>query len=149
METLFFLIIIGILSAVFGKGKTSRGQSRNKSFIPNNLKEIRTLFNQQLDQYSTKKSSQDIVVQKEFENIEKESLRTKKESMISPVELNNLKYTEPLQVNKVTTPVNDNVQVDEIGFSENVDAKTLINGIVWAEILGEPRSKKPYFVRKH
>ena len=147
METLIFLIIIGILSVVFGKGKASKGQSRNRRFLPDNIKEIRTLFNQQLDHYSAKKSSPDIVQQKEFDSIEEKYLQTKKELVVSTLELNNQQDTKSLQTIKGADSAGDK-QEEETVFSKNVDDNAIINGIIWAEILGEPRSKKPYFTRK-
>jgi hypothetical protein len=39
------------------------------------------------------------------------------------------------------------VESDNIPF-EKPDEKAIVNGIIWAEILGEPRAKKPYFPRK-
>jgi len=147
LQTLLILIVIGILSAVFGKGKLGRGQTRNKSFLPDNLKEIRTLFNQQMENYSTKKPSPVLVNQDESDSLEKHQ-SVYKDSEGSLLQINNQQNTEKKQTKIVAAPVQDNRQVDEQVSLDNVDAKTLINGIVWAEILGEPRSKKPHFARK-
>jgi hypothetical protein len=148
LETLFFLIIIGVLSAIFSKGKTRTGKSGNKSFLPDNIKEIRTLFNKQFNNFSTEITGPVIVKQEESDSLEKKYLGVKKNFEVSAIELNMQQDVQPLQVKKMTAKVKEIEQ--EVGsvFSENVDAKTLINGIVWAEILGEPRSKKPYFARK-
>ena len=53
----------------------------------------------------------------------------------------------PAEPVKRTVPAKKEVVTEDFKF-ERPDKKTIINGIIWAEILGEPRAKKPYLPKK-
>ncbi|WHY84763.1 hypothetical protein QNH39_19210 [Neobacillus novalis] len=155
MNTILVMIVIGIITSMFGKAKNNRGQSQNKPTSPNGIGEIRKLFQELTDQEISELSpikeptrpSSVIVEQKTAapQKLEKEYLQVRKES-----ESSRERAAASRQQKEI---IKERVQKDkqeEAGtiFSEYPDAKTLVNGIVWSEILGEPRSKKPYFAKR-
>lgn len=149
METLVFMIIIGILSTIFGKAKKSNTQSKNKPTFPNKLEEIRTIFNKQFENQTHRRTNSIPETQPAIlESMEEKYLQVKNDSEVTPSGMSNQPSTGLQRSKKGNEPINDKLEGSDPIFSESLDAKTLINGIIWAEVLGEPRSKKSYFARK-
>lgn len=150
METILFAIIIGIISAIFSKVKSNQSQSKKKPFSMNGMKEIRTNFDE-LTNNEPKETSPIKAVpkaetpQNKLKNLEEEYLQARKESEIS-----RKRVAQARKQNEVAKELENKVKREESEtlLSEYPDAKTLVNGIVWSEILGEPRSKKPYFAKR-
>jgi hypothetical protein len=143
LENLIFMIIIGIFSVIVGKSKVKKGQSKTNPFSKKAFEEIRTQINKQLSYEEKSKTSP---IKKERNTaMTLNNLENKYQSFKQKSEVSRIRMTVAQQeVNKVeakTGPV-------ESPYSLNPDEKTLINGIIWSEILGEPRSKKPYLPRK-
>jgi hypothetical protein len=144
LETIIFLIIVGILSSIFGKGKGKNNSGRTKPFAGKGFDDFRKMVELQRENIPAKtgKISTGRPVKQEID--------------IQPITIEE-KYQELKQkpvVNK--TPVSQHVHIkdsrikvetEDVPF-ERPEEKTIINGIIWAEILGEPRAKKPYFSRK-
>ncbi|MFJ5715416.1 hypothetical protein [Neobacillus sp. NPDC093127] len=155
MNTLIIMIVIGIITSMFGKAKNNRGQSQNKPTSPNGIGEIRKLFQELTDHELSEPSpikeptrtSPVMVEQKKAatQNLEKEYLQVRKES-----EFSRERAAVSRQQKEISKEHVKKDKQEEAGtiFSEYPDAKTLVNGIVWSEILGEPRSKKPYFAKR-
>jgi hypothetical protein len=159
LENLVFLIIIGIVSAIFGKAKSNRGQSQNKPFSTNSMDDIRTLFKELTNNESRettpineprkmspiKAEQKKVTEQNNFKNLENEYLQVRQESESSRIGM----ATSRQQSEKIKDlEMKDKHEEGRTIISEYPDAKTLVNGIVWSEILGEPRSKKSYFANK-
>ncbi|MBV7507530.1 hypothetical protein KW850_20010 [Bacillus sp. sid0103] len=143
MESLLVMIVIGIISVLFGKSKNKQGKPKSKPFSKATFEEIRTQVKKQLSYVEDKKSSQikpehkTNVIRNNLENLEQEYVQLKQQ-----LEVNRNGITMAQQKT-------DNIRVkqfqeDENHFSFNPDEKMLLNGLIWSEILGEPRSKKPY-----
>ncbi|SDM19890.1 hypothetical protein [Bacillus sp. OK048] len=137
METIVFLIIAGILSSIFGKAKGKKSPVRAKPFTVKGFDDFLTKVDQQLGNTSinTRQISTVQPVQHKFQDIE-ENQHVKVDSQMAPA--------EPV---KRTVPAMKKVVTEDFKF-ERPDEKTIINGIIWAEILGEPRAKKPYLSKK-
>ncbi|MEH7254771.1 hypothetical protein V7111_21930 [Neobacillus niacini] len=137
METIIFLIIAGILSSIFGKAKGKNSPVRTKPFTIKGFDDFLTKVDQQLGNTSIKTRQISTVqpVQHKFQDIE-ENQHVKVDSQMAPA--------EPV---KRTVPAKKKVVTEDFKF-ERPDEKTIINGIIWAEILGEPRAKKPYLSKK-
>lgn len=153
MKTILIMIIIGVLSTVFGKGKGNKQQPKNKPFSVNGLEEFRALFQNELTNQVPEKTEMAQPEQKKFQppylkNIEEEYLQTKQDVQTSQLEWNS--QLNPVQPKKARADKYSDDKVMEVErlFSDKPDAKAVINGIIWSEILGEPRSKKPYNPRK-
>lgn len=144
MESLVFMIIIGIVSVLFGRSKHKQGQPKNRPFSKAAFEEIRTQVKKQLSYVEDKKTSPisperktDVFNNKDQGNLKKKNLQMKQEPKVNRIGMS-------MAQQKVdNNPVSTN-QVDEVPHSLKPDEKTLINGIIWSEIIGEPRSKKPY-----
>ncbi|MEH7276175.1 hypothetical protein [Neobacillus vireti] len=137
METILFLIIAGILSTLFGKSK-GKGNGPTKPFTAKGFDDFRTRVEQQMGGFPRKTepiSTGEPVVQK-LQNIEETYQQMKSVSPSRPVE-----PVKPITASRLEVKTEDNTL-------EKPDEKTIINGIIWAEILGEPRAKKPYIPRK-
>ncbi|ETI66997.1 hypothetical protein [Neobacillus vireti] len=155
MNTILVMIVIGIITSMVSKVKNNRGQSPNKPTSTNGIGEIRKLFQELTDNELSepslikepRKTSPVIVEQKTAapQNLEKEYMQVRKESEFSRERA----ATSRQQKERIKELVEKDKQ-DDAGtiLSEYPDAKTLVNGIVWSEILGEPRSKKPYFSKR-
>ncbi|MEH7130031.1 hypothetical protein V7103_17675 [Neobacillus drentensis] len=144
METVVFMIIIGIVSVIFRSAKDKTGQSRNKTFSMETFEEIRTLVKKQLnhDEIPTSSTlkSKNIPLDHQ-EKLENKYMQLKQESEVKRIGMS----VAQQRIDKVE--VKSGAEEGEI-VSLYPDEKTLINGIVWSEILGEPRSKKPFFARR-
>jgi hypothetical protein len=146
LENLIFMIIIGIFSVIVGKSKVKKGQSKTNPFSKKAFEEIRTQINKQLSYEEKgktsplKKVNTAIMPLKNLEDLENKYLQIKQESAVSRIGMTVAKQVD--NKTEVETGPADNL------YSLTPDEKTLINGIIWSEILGEPRSKKPYLPRK-
>lgn len=147
MSTIIFMIIVGVLSTIFAKAKGNKEPSKSKSFSFNRFDDFRELFNNKTTNHLPKETSPKPSMKPEFqpgnlESIEKKYLQIKHIPEASPRP--ELKQTEQVKMTE-----KDRKEEGKEQFSESPDAKALVNGIIWAEILGEPRAKKPYFMRKN
>ncbi|WHY65757.1 hypothetical protein [Neobacillus sp. SuZ13] len=143
MESFLFMIIIGIVSIVFRNAKGKKGESRNKTFSKGTFEEIRNLVKKQLDIEESrtngplKPKNTPTVPKDNLGHLEKKYLQLKQEPEVKRIGMTVAQHkSEKVKVN----PGHE----DGSEISLNPDEKALINGIIWAEILGEPRSKKPY-----
>jgi hypothetical protein len=149
------MIVIGIITSMFGKAKNNRAQTQNKPTSTNGIGEIRKLFKELTDHELSdpslikepSKPSPVIVEQKTAapQNLEIEYLQVRTESEFSRERAAASRQQKEISKERVKKDTQE-----EAGtiYSEYPDAKTLVNGIVWSEILGEPRSKKPYFAKR-
>lgn len=143
METIIFLIIVGILSSIFGKGKGKNNPGRTKPFSGKGFDDFRKMVELQMENKSGKtgqiSTGQPI---KRDMDIQPISIEEKyQELKQKPLVDRNLMSRSRKETSKKV------VESDDITI-ERPDEKTIINGIIWAEILGEPRAKKPYYSRK-
>ncbi|MFJ7729757.1 hypothetical protein ACIQXV_27100 [Neobacillus sp. NPDC097160] len=150
METILFMIIIGVISTIFGKAKRSQGQSPKKPFSTSGMEEIRTLF-KELTNDEPKKTRpiktelKPELPQNSSKNLEKEYQQVRLESESSRMGMAASRLqSEKLKEQTIQTRQNESDPI----ISTDPDPKTLINGIIWSEILGEPRSKKPYIAKR-
>jgi hypothetical protein len=140
------MIIIGTVSILFRKKKVNTGRSQNKPFSTNAFEEIRTLVKKQLSYDEIRKNSPIIPEKKtdmpltNLENFQNKN-QLKQDSSVSRIGVSKGE-------NKRDQMKVDTIQDKESLISLYPDEKTLLNGIIWSEVLGEPRSKKPYFPRK-
>ncbi|WP_040207945.1 hypothetical protein [Neobacillus jeddahensis] len=154
METILFMIIIGVLSTIFGKAKKKQGRSSKKPLLTNSMQEFRTMFKEinkpvqagkvpnQTEIKMADKTASVLISEKKLET---EYLQVRQESEVSRVGMSTIRQ----QAEKISAQTSRGEQEDDESMvSTHPDAKTLINGIVWAEILGEPRSKRPYLSRR-
>ncbi|NWQ40073.1 hypothetical protein MLOOGBEN_05105 [Bacillus sp. EB106-08-02-XG196] len=142
METILFLIIAGILSSIFGKakGKSNPGR-RTKTFPAKGFDDFRTKVEQQMMGIPRNKgqiSTGQPAKQSNMQSMEEKYQEIKQIPVISKTQVKQMQPSKPARIE---------VESDDIPFEKPGD-KTIINGIIWAEILGEPRAKKPYFPRK-
>jgi hypothetical protein len=134
METIIFLIIVGILSSIFGKAKGKGNLGRPKPFTAKGFEDFRTKVEQQMGSFPRKTGqiSTGQPVEQKIQNIEEKYQVMKSVSPSIPV--------EPMKPNRSTR-----IEVETVESAiKRPDETTIINGIIWAEILGEPRAKKPY-----
>ncbi|MED3563743.1 hypothetical protein [Bacillus xiapuensis] len=147
METIIFMIILAVLSAVFGKAKGKKPQSRNKPFSFNQFDEFLDLFSEKNTpkrQNTFKTENEQKFVGKQ-QNIEKKYQQIKQETETFTIGVS--QGPQKHNDEKIKPSVLENIDDHEI-FSDSPDAQTLINGIIWSEVLGEPRAKRPYFSRR-
>jgi hypothetical protein len=143
VETLIFLIIVGILSTIFGKGKV-RNRSKGRSFSPNGFEEFKTLIQKQMEHPSLTTVQHELSkpFEKMEETIEEKYLQVKE----IRVKENELIHTVPAQSVPVLDHQKQMVQDEKYKISD--DSNAILNGLIWSEILGEPRSRNPHFPRK-
>ncbi len=140
METIVFLIIAGILSSIFGKAKGKSNPGRTKPFTAKGLNDVRTQVEQQMMKKPRKpgqiSTGQPAKADTNLPSIEEKYLEIKQKPVVPIKQLE-----QPIESNLLE------VATADVSL-EKPDEKTIINGIIWAEILGEPRAKKPYLSRK-
>jgi hypothetical protein len=143
LESIIFIIIAGILSTIFSKAKGNNG-SKNKPFIATQFDDIRKLFEQEEDNERAEtpekvSRGQQVIQEVNLQDIEKKYQQMKQVS--EPIQYSR---TEPK--NRMNKP-RPKLKADGIVLGKP-DKNTVINGIIWSEILGEPRSKRPYLAKK-
>jgi hypothetical protein len=140
LESLALLIIIGILTALFNKNKAvKKGFSKAKPFVSNygNVQDIyKKLKEVTTTQYSDLFQKEPTLLdQVDLEYTEKMAKSQEETSVMKQDQLVQ-KPEEVQKVKKVSNKINP------------VDNNHLVNAIIWSEILGEPRAKKPYSSRR-
>jgi hypothetical protein len=149
VETILFLIIVGILSTIFGKGKRKGTPSAKRPFSTNS-KDIRTIFKEFTNYVPSKTSPINSELKTEslkhnLKDLEKEYQQVRQESEISRI---GMATSRQLAEKNDEQPIMHKHEDGETIIFEKPDANTLVNGIIWSEILGEPRSKKPYMTKR-
>ncbi|MDQ6599702.1 hypothetical protein E2K98_12330 [Bacillus salipaludis] len=145
METIIFLIIIGVLSSVFGKAKANRTPSKNKSFTFNQFDEFREIFSEKVTPKQVKsinRIEEPTVTPRNIE-INYDQIKQEAESITTGVS----RVHERQRVEDLKPQALDKEDHNEL-ISDSPDAQTLINGIIWSEILGAPRAKRPFYSRR-
>ena len=145
METIIFLIIVGILSSIFGKGKGKNNPGGSKPFSGKGFEDLRKMVEVQMDNFPKKTGQISTGQPVKQSNIKHTSIEDKYQELKQKPEVVDKmqgSQPQPLKVSRIQSET-DNVPLDK------PDEKTIINGIIWAEILGEPRAKKPYFSKKN
>jgi len=145
LETILIMIVVGVISMIFRKTKNNQGQSIRKPF-GNRLGDFQTMI-------------------KEITDIPKDTMIVQTEKKQGPLQGNQGKLEkEFLQVRQESEtgrmgmaaartqtanggPINNQEEI-KFPLTENPDPRTVISGIIWSEILAEPRSKNPYTVKK-
>jgi hypothetical protein len=145
LETLLFLIIIGIISTIFGKGKgkNSKPFQMGKPFTANTFDDFKRIFQTEIPKEIQSEMKE--VLNKE--NIQEKYQKAKQELAESPSLWSSPKQAEVAQ-GRIRATSSKQAEEDQPIILEKPNPDTLINGVIWAEILGEPRSKKPYYVNK-
>ncbi|WP_342432356.1 hypothetical protein [Neobacillus sp. FSL H8-0543] len=144
METIIFIIIAGIFSTIINKAK-GNSQPKNKPFTANRFDDFRTLFEnqaadpEQLEAPEKVSRGQQVLQEVNLQDIEKKYQQNKQEPLPSRVSRTDSQ-------NRMNKP-RPKIKVEEI-VSGSPNKNTVINGIIWSEILGEPRSKRPYSAKK-
>ncbi|MGG1400501.1 hypothetical protein ABE288_22165 [Bacillus salipaludis] len=145
METILFLIIIGVLSSVFGKAKANRTPSKNKSYTFNQFDEFRELVSEKVtpkQKKSITRVEEPTVIPGNIE-INYHQIKQEAESISTGVSrVHERQIAEDLKPHAL-----DKEDHNEL-ISDRPDAQTLINGIIWSEILGAPRAKRPFYSRR-
>nr|WP_263325683.1 hypothetical protein [Neobacillus sp. Marseille-Q6967] len=133
METILFIIIAGILSTFFSRAKSKPKPAKAKPFTAKGFNDIRTQFEQHTRNAAKQISTGQPVM---------EGFKEKYQEVTSEI--------EPNQGGRMhNASYKTKVKVEEKITTTNVpDEKAIINGIIWSEILSEPRAKRPYFSKK-
>lgn len=134
MESILFIIIAAILSTIFGKSKRKGQPKRAKSMKAKDFHDIRSMFEQ-----SSKKIPKKIGKFTTGEPVKPESSSTKIVEKYQQIK----KDIEIKPVGPIYAHSEEKSEKEQV-FTEDPDKKTLINGIIWAEILGPPRAKRPF-----
>ena len=138
METLIIMIVVGVFSLIFRKAKLNQAHTGRKPLnsragnIQNFMKEITDNLS-----HDTKQEP----LQSNKNKFEKEYQQVKQESEAGRI---GMAAVRNQAVNKETLK---NQEGMESLITDSPDSRTIINGLIWSEILGEPRSKKPYMVK--
>lgn len=145
METLLFLIIVGIMSAMFGKGKGTKQGAGRKPLTRSTFEEMKTLFQERIPEK----------IPSELKHIPKTIPQSAEKGFVKTIQVMNDQpagrnsYKETIEKLDSRQKASDVKEVqDEAFITKEPDAKTILNGIIWSEILGEPRSKNPHFSRR-
>ncbi|ULT55717.1 hypothetical protein L1999_21895 [Neobacillus drentensis] len=145
METIVIMIIAGIVSMIFRKNKNnSRQTRRNPSGKP--LGEIQTLFKEITDNITTEtkplRTENKPKLQSSLNLLEAEYEQVRQESQASRI---GMAAARNQPANRDFIKNQEEVTPD---LTLNPDQRTVIDGIIWSEILGDPRSKNPYKMKQ-
>lgn len=150
METILFMIIIGVISTIFGKAKANQGKNGSKPFSVNNMKDVRTLFDELTNNKPRETFSVDTKIKTEkkgpIQSLEKEYEQVRHESEASRARM--AAARKKTEIEKGTAAKIPHYEETEPLHLENADSNSLVNGLIWSEILAEPRAKRPYSLKK-
>ena len=143
METILFMIIVGVISTIFGKAKNNQKQWQKKPHSIKGMDELRTLFDEVVNPSRQTVSSPAVKTEEQIKtserNLEKEFLQVRRESEASRIgRAASRQQAESLDEQKRKTEERETVSL------EDQEGRAIINGIIWSEILAEPRSKRPF-----
>jgi hypothetical protein len=136
LNSLIIVIIIGIIMSLYKKGKIpnkTTTQSKPFSFNRGNLQDIYTKLKEMSipDDSSFTQTDAPLTDLDNWENNDKEA----NENDTSTTNIPNQMAIKKAEVEKTFLGSS---------FNDLEDNKKLVNAVIWSEILGEPRSKKPY-----
>jgi hypothetical protein len=148
LEQLIFLIIVGLISTIIGKAKKTNGGPERKPMIPNQFEDIKKLFSPSVEKIPSGNTVANKAELEDLRPVEQDSMERKYYDIKKETEA--MIPTEYIDQHQISTvePVKVTTESVKDFISENVEKKALINGIIWSEILGQPRSRKPHFARK-
>ncbi len=130
---------------IFGKTKSSQGQSRRIPF-GNRLGDIQTMLKEMIDipkdTMAIRSEKKQGPLQSNQGKLEKEYLQVRQESEAGRMGMA-LARTQAANGGPI-----ENQEEIKYPIKEGPDSGAIINGIIWSEILAEPRSKNPYIVKK-
>lgn len=148
MEKLIFLIIVGLISTIIGKAKQTNGGPASKPMIPKQFEDIKKLFNPSVEAIPPGNTVANKAEIEELRPVEQECMERKYYDIKKETEeMIPSEYKDQHEISTIE-PVKGSTESVKDFLSENAEKKALINGIIWSEILGEPRSRKPHFARK-
>jgi hypothetical protein len=139
LNSLIIVIIIGIIMSIYKKGKVpNKGTTQTKPFSFNrgNL----------LDIYTKLKET----------SIPNDSSFTQTDAPITDLDnwVDNDKEAKGNDTSATNIPNQMAMKIAEVEktnlgspFNDLEDNKKLVNAVIWSEILGKPRSKKPYYAK--
>ncbi|MBT2656716.1 hypothetical protein J7E81_15975 [Bacillus sp. ISL-18] len=145
METIVIMIIAGIVSMIIHKNKNTPGQTRrNPAGKP--LGEIQTMFKEITENFTTEtkplRTENKPKLQRSLNTLEVEYEQVRQESQASRI---GMAAARNQSANRDIIKNQEEVTPD---LTLNPDQRTVIDGLIWSEILGEPRSKNPYIMKK-
>ncbi|MEW9049581.1 MAG: hypothetical protein AB2392_00385 [Neobacillus sp.] len=141
MESILFLIIVWVLSTIFGKGKAKEKGKPKKTFTPKGFEDIRTLFEEQEEIPPIPKTISS--GQSAARDFNEDQFKT------NVLQTNQASVTRRIGRSESRLNGERRPQVKEGSiFQEKPNENTIINGIIWSEILNEPRSKRPHFSKR-
>lgn len=146
MEFVLLIIIMGILSSIFGKGKGKKQNRRNKPVFFETFEEMKTLVQNETKKKKTLQSES-----QQFQPVQQNLVEQYSQIKQEIKDYSSDRSVSRNAIKGATKIVKEEPPTLEYkgggSFLENSDAQMVINGIIWAEILGEPRSKNPHYTR--
>lgn len=142
---IIFIILVAAISSLFRKKKEnvshSKGQERtiqpkkSNTFSPTALEEVREVFKEVTRSFSNPTTSSN----QKRENPSHEEIKGVNQQV---EELNQSNMSEPLHSDvPILQTVVEEKKRDKV---IELDEMKLVDAVVWSEILGPPRAKKPY-----
>ncbi|MEH7120830.1 hypothetical protein V7128_25995 [Neobacillus vireti] len=146
LETIIIMIIVGFFSMIVKKGKNSQGQSIRKP-SGKTFRDIQTAFKGITDNSAEnikplKKESELKPIESSFSTFEKEFQQVRLESEAGRI---GMAAVRNQNANGQSKNTREEIKTQALVNSE---PQTVLNGLIWSEILGEPRSRNPYNVKK-
>ena len=142
---IIFIILVAAISSLFRKKKEnvspSKGQGKTiepkkgNPFSPASLEEVREVFKEVTRSFSNPTTSTD-------RKRKTSSIEEVQEVQQQAVELNPSDLTETLHSNGPI--IQTAVQEKQRDRAIELDETKLVDAVVWSEILGPPRAKRPY-----
>ncbi|MBM7651682.1 hypothetical protein [Neobacillus cucumis] len=139
MESILLMIVIGVISIIFRKSKNNQRPLKGKP-TSQRLGDIQTMIKEMTDNISKdtiarKTEKKQAPLQSDQTKLEAEYLQVRQESEASRLGMS--------AARKHIENINSNEEIN-LPTTEDSDQRAVLNGIIWSEILSEPRSKKPY-----
>ncbi len=133
LETILIAVIVGVISAIYTQSKKNSKETGSvRPFFSNWLKSQEKVKNQRA---STAGKLAAPVQQRSIQSQQRAGRDASRKSTSQAKDVSQ-RGIESLEIEDQLYPI------------EVPEQKTLVNAIIWSEVLGAPRSKSPHFTRK-
>lgn len=142
---IIFIILVAAISSLFRKKKENESQSKGQvrtsqpkkrnTFSPTALEEVREVFKEVTRSFPSPTTSSN----RKKENPSHEEMMEVKQQV---EKFNQSNMTEPIHSD---VPILQSAKLQKQSVKEiELDETKLVDAVIWSEILGPPRARKPY-----
>lgn len=139
MNSLAIAVIIGIITSIYRKNMKAKKRTTEAKPFSTNLGNLQDIYSKLKETAIPNDPSFMQIEPAQSEQVKWESADQEIQiNDVSPINISNKKATIAVEVEKTN---HDGL------FNGPEDNKKLVDAVIWSEILGKPRAKRPYYAK--